>query len=150
MSRIRRIVLSAWLAVTLLPLLPTGCVLPSSHDHSAEIPIGALLPFTGDVAATGTNIERAQILAFENINQAGGVARKSLWLDARDTHSQTRRGLEMARELLAVPGLQALLGPEEEDLALSMVPLIKDAQVVQITGGVTSPIFSTVDDTRFW
>jgi ABC-type branched-subunit amino acid transport system substrate-binding protein len=131
--------------------LAAGCVLPSDPpgpDPDA-IPIGALLPFTGEAAATGTNIERALIMAVDAVNQAGGIAGRPLAVLSRDTHSDTRRGLEAARALFD-RGIRGLIGPEEEDLASRLVSQIRERRIVQIAGGVTSPTFTIADDDGYW
>ncbi len=133
-----------------LALCVVACVTPPAEDRSDSIAIGVLLPFTGDIAATGTNAERALILAVERLNKAGGVAGKRLRLVARDEHSDIKRGLEEARALIDDDHVVAIIGPESEDLAKSMVPLIKAHKIVQISGGVTSPSFTTIDDDGYW
>ncbi|NMB76668.1 MAG: ABC transporter substrate-binding protein [Myxococcales bacterium] len=126
-----------------------GCVLPPETSETG-LPVGALLPFTGDIAAAGTNIERAARLALEEVNGAGRVGGERLRLISRDTHSDTRRGLEAARDLLNEPGLRVILGPEDEDLASNLIGLISARQVLQISGGVTSPTFRNVQDGGFF
>ncbi|MBI4509112.1 MAG: ABC transporter substrate-binding protein [Deltaproteobacteria bacterium] len=133
-------------------LCAVGCIFPDEggRGENDDIRIGALLPFTGDAAATGTNIERALIMVTERINAAGGIRGRRVRLVAKDTHSDLNRGLAAARELVHEEKVVAIIGPEDEDLAAQMVPMVRDQQVVQISGGVTSSIFSTVDDNGYW
>ncbi len=147
-TRVCRCSSMAFVAVALGCL--AGCVLPPESSETGGLPVGALLPFTGDIAAAGTNIERAARLALEEVNGAGRVGGERLRLTSRDTHSDTRRGLEAARELLNEPGLRVILGPEDEDLAAHLIPLISARQVLQISGGVTSPTFRNAQDGGFF
>jgi len=144
-------VLRAWSAVALAAVLAaTGCVLPPESTDPEGIPVGALLPFTGDIAAAGTNIERAVRLALEEVNTAGGVGGEALRLISRDTHSDLRRGLDAARGLLGERGLTVLLGPEDEDLAAYLIPQVQAQAVLEISGGVLSPTFRDAQDGGFF
>lgn len=142
---------STCIASVALGLTLSSCVLPedvSGPDPNA-IGIGALLPFTGEGAATGTNIERALLMAIDAVNDGGGIGGKQLALHSRDTHSDTRRGLAAADELFK-SGIRGLVGPEEEDLAARLIPLVRDRQIVEIAGGVTSPTFTIAADDGYW
>ena len=128
-----------------------GCI----DDSSKKIPegsirIGALLPFTGDLAASGANIERALIWAAEQINEQGGVAGHPIALITRDTNSAVERGMDSARALIEEEGVVAVIGPEYADLALEMMPLIEKNDVIQISGGVSSTAFTELDEKNVW
>ncbi len=115
------------------------------------VKIGALLPFTGELAAEGANIERAILWAAEEVNKAGGVASgRHVEVIARDSNSSVERGMESARELIEDQGVIAIIGPQYEELAKEMVPLITEKQVINISGGVTSPIFTDLDTENLW
>jgi ABC-type branched-subunit amino acid transport system substrate-binding protein len=134
------IVLGVWCA---------ACVETRDGDDEDAIVIGAILPFTGDIAATGTNIERALQMVIEQVNDAGGIAGKPLRLMSRDCHSEVKRGLNAAYELLEDKRLLGIIGPENDDLALQLVQLVRGAKVVGISGGVTSPMYTTAVDDGF-
>jgi len=143
--------LAPFLCLALVAGPASSCVSPANLDPDPEaIRIGALLPFTGDQAATGANIERSLLWAAEQINAAGGIAGKKVQIVARDTHSNLEHGMQAARTLIDEVGVVALLGPEDEELALALVPLAKERGVVVISGGVTSPRFRYLDDGGFF
>ena len=135
---------------SLFLFLAAACVQPPEGPDKRAIAVGALLPFTGDIGASGTNIERALLMVTEQINQAGGIVGKDVRIASRDTHSDVKRGLEAARSLIEDAQPLAVLGPENDDLAVEMVPLIRTTSTVQISGGVTSPIFTPIDDGGYW
>lgn len=128
-----------------------ACVLPEdvAGPDPKGIPIGALLPFTGEGAANGANIERAVLMATDAFNDAGGIGGKNVALHTRDSHTDTKEGLDEARELFDEK-IVGLIGPEEEDLASRLVSLVKDQQIVEIAGGVTSPTFTIAADDGYW
>jgi branched-chain amino acid transport system substrate-binding protein len=125
--------LLGWLCL----LAVQGCD-PSKSSDSEGIPVGVLLPFTGELSAYGADYERALILAEERVNEAGGVAGRKLHLVARDTHSNVERGLESAQQLLDL-GVAAVIGPEEPELTIGMAPLLSSAGVTQILPTLSSP-----------
>lgn len=135
----------ALLAAALFGLLP-GC----SSSGKDGLPIGVLLPRTGQLADSGGHAESASIMAAERINLAGGIAGgQPLMLVEKDTRSDARFGADAARKLLE-SSLLGVLGPEEEDVAATLVSLGRERQLVQISGGVTSPRFTTADDGGFF
>jgi len=112
----------------------SSCQAPA--DKTDDLLIGVLLPFSGDLAATATNHERAMQLAVAQINQAGGVAGRRLRLVTRDTHSEVARGLEAARELLDDVGVLAMIGPVAPDVASATLWESSARQVAQLLPSV--------------
>lgn len=129
-------------AATLLALLLTGMTLgclesEPAHEPKDGIRLGALLPYTGELAASGHSIEQGMALAVETVNRAGGVAGQPLVLDIRDTHSDLARGQASATQLIG-NGVSAILGPEEPALARELAPLLRASGVVMISGGISA------------
>lgn len=120
-----------------------GC---GPKEESERVRIGALLPLTGEFADSGAFIQQALIMAGEKVNEAGGIAGRRLLIEVHDTKSSTAAGLEAAQELMNDPGVLAILGPEDDDLALAMAPLIRENRIVAISGGLVSPA-TTSDST---
>ena len=118
-----------------------GC--PSTPEPGLSV--GVLLPRTGQLADSGGHGESAAIMAAERINLAGGLAGQPLSLMVKDTRSDAKFGKQAARSLVE-SSLLGVLGPEEEDVAETLALLARDKQLVQISGGVTSPRFTTLDD----
>ena len=128
----------------------SACIEPPPGPDPDALPVGALLPFTGDIATSGTNIERALLMVAEQVNQAGGIGGQAVRIAARDTHSDLRRGIDAAKSLVFDEHVQAIIGPQNEELALQMLPIIREAATVQVSGGVISPTFSTINDAGLW
>lgn len=112
------------LVVGLFVLL-LGCVEPNREDDPDAIDIGALLPFTGELASSGINLERALLMAAEEANAHGGVAGRRLQVVAQDA-PDIPRGLASMAGLLERPRLTALFGPQVADVYASIAPLIAE------------------------
>ena len=54
--------------------------------------IGGLLPFSGVESAMGFDMEHALMLAVSDVNQAGGVVNRPLYLVSRDSNSGSDAG----------------------------------------------------------
>ena len=101
----------------------------------APFVFGALLPFTGEQAAIGTNVERTLIMAADIVNQAGGA----VGIKTVDSHSDPARGMLEAQKLLSLPELEAVLGPEEPYLAASLRQDLMARSIVDFLPGVATP-----------
>jgi len=101
------------------------------------IRIGAVLPFSGPFASTGIHLERALMLAVEDVNRAGGVDGRMLHLEVRDSNSGSDRGLAEARALLEE--VTYFVGPEEDHLALDLVGDVKRLDRLNLQPAFTSP-----------
>ena len=111
----------------------TGC--PPEQDEidpDDAVTIGLLLPFTGSSAATGSNFERAVLMAAERVNDAGGVQGKLIRIVARDTHSEVGRSRTSVRELIS-EGAVAVIGPESPEIASAIREELNEAEVPLIS-----------------
>jgi branched-chain amino acid transport system substrate-binding protein len=128
-----------------------GCVTPPKQAQNSDtIRVGALLPFTGDLAASGANIERALIWVVEQVNNAGGVAGRKLELVTRDGGSDVEVGLAAARDLVENENVIAIIGPENDDLAAVLLPYVELHEVILISGGATATSFSNATSGGIW
>lgn len=132
-----------------LALCLWGCVDEQPAPPANALVAAALLPFTGDFAATGASIERTLIMVIEEIEQAGGISGVPLLLAAEDSHADLFRGTRSLERLLAQNPV-VLLGPENEDLASSMVQRVSEDGLPAVSGGLLSSRFSTDADGGYW
>jgi len=119
--------------------LVVGACAPSAPSDTDGIAVGAILPFTGNEAALGRNLEQALLLAVQDVNDAGGVGGQKLHLVTRDSNSGSDRGLEQLLELIYEDRVQYLIGPEETELANDIVPDVKGLDVLDILPGYAAP-----------
>jgi branched-chain amino acid transport system substrate-binding protein len=111
--------------------------------------VGGVLPFTGDSATSGANLEHALFFAAEAVNRAGGIAGRPMSVTTRDTHSDLTLGLGAASALLK-DGATTLIGTESEDLTKVIVPIIQPEQRLLLSPGVMSPLTTQLNDSGFW
>lgn len=139
-----------WAGFALLTALifPLACA--DTDDSATSHKIGVLLPFTGQNSGVSASVERALIMASENINAIGGVADTPIELLARDSHSTIKGGRCAANSLIFFQQIEALMGPNDDDLALKVIPQLRQAQIAGLSGGTSAPALSFADDDGLW
>jgi ABC-type branched-subunit amino acid transport system substrate-binding protein len=100
--------------------------------------IGLLLSYTGNLAASSVNSERAVFMAIEAANGAGGVAGRPLEVIARNSGSDPTAAGVAARALLDA-GVEILIGPDTPDQAAQLKTLWGDRAIIL-------PSFNTSSD----
>lgn len=133
----RRLAAPGLLRPLLLAAVTFGCLESEEPPPQEGIRLGALLPYTGELAASGHSLEHGTTLAIEVVNRAGGVAGQRLVLELQDTHSDVERGRTSAERLLA-RDVSAIVGPEEPALARELAPLLRERGTVMISGGISA------------
>jgi ABC-type branched-subunit amino acid transport system substrate-binding protein len=135
----------------LMGLAISGCVStsePSAPDNA--IRIGALLPFSGSRAASGVPLEGALRLAIDEVNDAGGLGGRPLWLDISDSHSDDARGTANALALIEDRSPSFFIGTEEPKIAYQITSAIKAHQMVHLMPGLTSAQFHDPSAAAAW
>ncbi|MFT3922232.1 MAG: ABC transporter substrate-binding protein [Myxococcales bacterium] len=130
---------------SLLLCLLHGCSDPAPAD---TVSFGLALPFTGASAQRGVNIERAMITAGDEINRAGGVLGREVHFRAVDTHSTTYEGMRAATPLFSDGDAVAVLGPDSNDLALSLAPVAHSSDKLLVTPSATPRSVAVSKDER--
>jgi ABC-type branched-subunit amino acid transport system substrate-binding protein len=134
--------------LVIVGLLGLAACRPKTEDPNA-IRVGLLLPFTGASASEGRNYERAALMVLKSVNDAGGICGRKLHLVTGDTHSNAATTMAQAQALLD-RDVVAMLGPESDEVATQLLPLLRDQQVVFISPVIGSGRPVTVDKSAPW
>jgi ABC-type branched-subunit amino acid transport system substrate-binding protein len=126
---------SLWLAPVLSVL---GGVLSCGNAIQDEpIRVGLLLSYTGPLAASAVNSERALAMAIELANQAGGASGRPIRVIAQDTRGDTRKVDDPARQVLnREPAI--LIGPDWGDFLVHLRPILGDRTIILPSFGTRS------------
>ncbi|HXK18271.1 MAG TPA: ABC transporter substrate-binding protein, partial [Polyangiaceae bacterium] len=130
-----------------LCLLLVGCGAPAPATDGT--PVGLLLPYTGKDGSAGSNFERGALMAIRAVNDSGGVYHKRLRVVYADTRSTVEDGLDGADSLLQ-QGVTAIIGPENDDLAQRLAPLLASRGVPLITPSSSAPPIAEASETSLW
>ena len=118
-----------------LACAPLACGSPAAPVD--PLPVGLLLSFTGNLAASSINSERALLMAVEAANTAGGIGGRPLALVPRDTRSDPARVIPAAQQLLDA-GAALFIGPDTVALAVQLKSVLAEQLLIL-------PSFTTSD-----
>ena len=135
------------LAVNSLLAIASGCDGASKEQPAATpLRIGLLLNFTGSPEASEDR-KRAFDLAIRHINEGGGVLGIPVESVVADATQDPSVSVVVARRLVEVEGINALVGPNASSAALPISQSISGTLgIPTISPSATSPQLSDVED----
>ncbi len=137
----------------MLLLLVAGAAIAASCGGDGEgeqLRIGYLADRSGSLAELGDVVSVGVELAVQHINEAGGVNGRDVVLVAGDTKVNPTQGVEEARRLVEIEGVQAIVGAISSTVTLAVTEsVIGPSGVVMITPSASSPALSTSNDNDF-
>lgn len=127
-----------WVISTLAILFLVGC-------HSRQlggrqvIPIGVIMPLSGNAASLGKPALDAIRLAVDSYNAQNGGSRPLIKLIAEDSQAAPSRAVSAFLKLATVNKVWAVLGPLTSGGTLAVAPLANRDHVVILSPGASSP-----------
>ena len=139
------------LAVNSLLAIASGCDGASKEQPAATpLRIGLLLNFTGSPEASEDR-KRAFDLAIRHINEGGGVLGIPVESVVADATQDPSVAVVVARRLVEVEGVHALVGPNASSAALPISQSISGTLgIPTISPSATSPQLSDVEDSGYF
>jgi branched-chain amino acid transport system substrate-binding protein len=119
----------------LLPLFV--CVL--SLRAADTIRVGEYASLTGKEASFGQSSHKGIVLAFEEINAAGGVLGKKIELLTEDNQTKPGESATAAKKLIARDKVVALLGEVASGRSLEAAPVAQANKIPMIAPAATNP-----------
>jgi branched-chain amino acid transport system substrate-binding protein len=131
-----------------LARLCAACLLALGCDASSSAPpitIGLSASVTGDLTAYTSDLDRIATLAFEEINQAGGVlGGRPLKVVVEDDQT-TDDGAIAAYGALLSQKVSIVLGPRFSSGVIAVAPQIKDSMTLTLSPSATSARLTHLD-----
>lgn len=140
MTLTRRELIHSSLAAALASALPTAAF----AQAGATFRIGALNPITGAGSPYGPGMQRAILMAVEEVNAAGGAGGRRLEAVAEDTQTKPDAAVLAAKKLIDVNKVQAILGTWSSGVTLAVMPLTDEANLIEMNVS-GAPAISTLD-----
>lgn len=104
-----------------------------------QIKIGLLSSMTGPAAAFGTSNYASAVLAFEEVNAAGGInGRKIVWV-SEDDETSPPKGIAAFKKLADTEKVFAIFGPSTSSVVAALMPTIKRSQVPLMISIASTP-----------
>lgn len=139
---------SALLATASLAVL-TLVALPAAAQEKT-FTVGALNPVSGAGGPYGTGMQKAILMAADEINAAGGACGAKIDVVAEDTQTSPDAAVLAAKKLVEVNKVQVVMGTWSSGVTLAVTPITTAAGVPEMnTSG--APAISTEDkDDMVW
>lgn len=111
-----------------------ACATPSLvfAQSAGTFRIGALNPITGAGSPYGPGMQKAILLAVEEVNAAGGAGGRKLEVFTEDTQTQPQAAVLAAKKLIEVNKVQAVLGTWSSGVTLAVMPLTDAAGLIEM------------------
>jgi neutral amino acid transport system substrate-binding protein len=112
----------------------------NESDAAGEtIPVGVLLPFSGEYAWVGENVLPVVRMLAQEINEQGGIGNRDITVVQGDTEGSPSASLSAAKKLITVEDVAGIIGPTSITMS-AVFDLFQTNQVpvVTPTAGTTS------------
>ena len=118
--------------VTATALAAALCASTGMAQAQATFRIGALNPVTGAGSPYGPGMQKAILLAVDEVNAAGGAGGRKLEVFTEDTQTQPQAAVLAAKKLIEVNKVQAILGTWSSGVTLAVMPLTDAAGLIEM------------------
>lgn len=134
-----RIVGTAALAVAI------AGIVSSAQAADCPIKLGAILPVSGPMGQVGERIAETGQFAVDQFNEAGGVQGCEVEYVLRDTQGQSTVGVDAAKSLVDIDGVQALIGAVSSGVSLPVLTSVAvPSKVTQVSCCSSSESFTAL------
>jgi ABC-type branched-subunit amino acid transport system substrate-binding protein len=111
--------------------------------------LASILPLSGDLSPFGPGMQNAVQLAVEEANAAGGVHGQDIIYLPLDSGTNEQVAQDSANDAIA-QGAQAVVGAAGSGISLSIIDLLVQSGVVQVSPSNTSPQFTTYSEEGYY
>ncbi len=133
------------LKILALGLAATLGVAGAASAQDCPIKLGAILPVSGPMGQVGERIAETGAFAVEVMNEAGGIRGCDVEYVLRDTQGQSTVGVDAAKSLVDLEGVQALVGAVSSGVSLPVLTSVAvPSKVVQISCCSSSESFTAL------
>ncbi len=139
----------AYLPNCFLAVLSSFLLTASIATVQAQIKVGEINPLSGGVSQFGISCHQGFLLAFQEINGAGGVLGQQIQLISEDSQSKPGQSATGVRKLITQDHVVAILGDATSSASLEAAPIAQAAQVPMITPSATNPRITQIGDYIF-
>ncbi len=142
------VILAACVAVAAIALALSSCVSKESgKSESSDVQIGTVMPSSGDLSAFGPYAQRSMDLAFELVNEAGGVNGGMISALHRDSGTNEQVGTDAASGLVNVDGVNILIAAHSSGVTIAIAESVTiPAGVLHISSSSSSKAITALDD----
>lgn len=116
---------------------------------TGTLKLGFAAPLTGASAQDGDSMKKGAQLAIDLANKAGGINGKKLEIAFEDDKSDPKEAASIANKFASDKSILAVLGHYNSSCTLAGAPIYNKAELVEISGGSSSPAVSAAGPYTF-
>jgi branched-chain amino acid transport system substrate-binding protein len=131
------------------PLFGILLTLTLTLKAAPPIKVGEVDPLTGGVSQFGIGCHRGFLLAFEQINDEGGILGQKVELISEDDQSKPGQSATAVRKLITQDKVAAILGDATSSATLEAAPIAQSDKIPMMTPTATNPRITEVGDFIF-
>jgi len=147
MKKLISLLISCTLIIGSLTACSSGQEKPSTGNTDAkEVKIGINYELTGDVASYGNASVDGIMMAFDEINAAGGINGMKIVPVKIDNKSDSAEATSVATRLMTQEGVVACLGPATSGNFMATIPVAMGSKIPVISASATADKGVTMDD----
>ncbi len=135
--------IAASMAALLLTSLSCGLL----DDDGGSITVGTVMPVSGDLSTLGPAAQSSMSLAFDLINEAGGVNGSQIEVFHRDSGTNATLGADAASGLVNINHANFIMAAHASPVTIAIAESVTIPNgVLQISPGSSSKAISVLDD----
>ena len=116
-------------------------------EEADPLPVGTVIPFSGDLADFGEPMLNAMRMAQEDINAAGGPLGREVDLLNEDSGTDSTQAVNAAEKLVNTNDARCIIGAVSSGVTISIANSVTiPNEILQITSASSSPTITTLDD----
>ncbi len=121
------------------------------NQTSEKIPMGLMMPLTGDLSFISDSMTNGGQLAAKEINDAGGILdNQKINIVLEDTETSPTASVDAASKLIQNNNVQVIVGPASSGDSKAILNKSITNQVVQIGPSVTGAYFTAYEDNGYF
>ncbi len=114
---------------------------PTPDEDGDPIPMGSILPITGNLEDLGGQMQEAVNLAVDHVNDAGGPLDREIDMNNMDSETTAAAGQDRYDTLVTQDEIVAFVGAASSGVSAPIAQDVASDQVMQISPASTSPVF---------
>ena len=104
-----------------------------NDDGAEEVPVGVVVPLTGELESTGLNMKNGMELALEEINGSSLLEETKIRFVIEDSESTVEGARRAYRKVIEEDGVVAVLGPFTSSSTREVIPIADENKVVSFS-----------------
>ena len=117
----------------------SGCVSSLPGAGGGSIPMGSILPITGDLSDFGPGMEEGVNLAVDHVNDGGGPLGREIEVYNRDSETVAQAAGEKYNQLVSENSIVGFVGAASSGVSVPLAQGLASDEVMQVSPASTSP-----------